>query len=58
MESNIVTAQAFWLGSTGCGVVTSVGWSVLTVTIGSVVGSMGGLEVGSGSVLLPAESVG
>lgn len=38
MESNIVTAQASWLGSTGRGVVVSVGWSVLAVTIGSVVG--------------------
>lgn len=54
MESNVFTAQASWLGSTGRGVGPSVGGSVLSVTSGSVVGEMGGL----GPVLLPAEIVG
>lgn len=43
------TAQASWLGSTGFGV---------SVTLGSVVGEMGGLGLGLVPVLLPAESVG
>lgn len=51
------TAQASWLGSTGCDVGSSVGGSVLSVTSGSVVGEMGGLGLGLGPVLLPAERV-
>lgn len=58
MESNVFTAQASWLGSTGWGVGSSVGGSVLSVTSGSFVGEMGGLGLGLGPVLLPAESVG
>lgn len=57
MESNMFTAQASWLGSTGGGVGSSVGGDMLLVTSGSDVGPMGGLGVGLGPVLLPAKSV-
>lgn len=48
------TAQASWLG---VGVVSLVGVSVLSVTSESVVGEMGGVGLGFGPVLLPAESI-
>lgn len=48
------TVQA---SSTGCGLGSLVGVTVLLVTSESVVGEMGGLGLELGSVLLPAESI-
>lgn len=48
------TAQASWLG---VGVVSLVVVSLLSITSGSVVGEMGGVGLGFGPVLLPAESI-
>lgn len=54
MESNAFTAQASW---PGLGVGPLVVVSVRSVTSASVVGGMGGLGLGFGPVLLPAESI-
>lgn len=54
MASNLVSLQASLVGSTGRVVVVgSVGPSTVVVSLGSVVGPMGGMGDGPGPVLLP-----